>query len=312
MVLTFGESLIALYPQTRGRLEGRMPLVPHVAGAECNVAIGLSRLGVPVGYLGAVGPDPFGRLIRATLKGEGVEVSGLRTLEHPTGVFFVEEYGITAEPRVYYYRKDSAGSHWSVLPEDLARLPDVEWVHTSGITLMLGERTRLSAEKLITRRDSRAVASLDINFRRKLAEPKDWARVLVPMLSEFDLVFASQGELGEVFGARSLDGIKQIFPSRDGQVLVVKEGAKGAWCYGGSGVVEVPAYGVSNIVNVVGAGDGFASGVIAGRLRGWGWEKAVNLGNLVGAFAVAHPGDFEGYPTAAEVEQYWDAQWIER
>lgn len=312
MVITFGESLIALYPETRGRLEGRMPFVPHVAGAECNVAVGLSRLGVQVGYLGAVGPDPFGRLVRATLRGEGVEVSGLQTLDHPTALFFVEEYGLTPEPRVYYYRKGSAGSRWAVRPEDLERLQDAQWLHTSGITFMLGEQTRSSAETLVTKRSSRVVASLDINFRRRLAEPEEWRRVLEPRLSEFNVVFASREELGAVFGANKMDEIERLFPASDGQVLIVKEGAKGAWCQSGNGVLEVPAFDVANIVNVIGAGDGFAAGVIAGRLRGWDWQQAIKLGNLVGAFAVAHPGDFEGYPTQAEVEQYLGAQWVER
>lgn len=94
--VTGGEPLVLLQPTERGPLDEVPDLVIRVAGAEVNVAIGLSRLDIGTGFLGAVGDDPLGRRVRKTLAGEQVDCSGLHRLSAPTGVFFKEWYGLGA------------------------------------------------------------------------------------------------------------------------------------------------------------------------------------------------------------------------
>src|SRR3954468_20591942 len=78
------------------------------AGAESNVAVGLARLGHGVRFLSGVGEDPFGRGIVKALRGEGVDVGGVKvSSEAPTGVM-VKNRWPGDEPQVFYYRGGSA------------------------------------------------------------------------------------------------------------------------------------------------------------------------------------------------------------
>ncbi len=146
--VTGGEPLVLLQPTERGPLDEVRDLVIRVAGAEVNVAIGLSRLDIGTGFLGAVGDDPLGRRVRKTLAGEQVDCSGLHRLSAPTGVFFKEWYGLGLDPNVYYYRHDSAGSRWAYDPAAWPLPDSARWLHTSGITPMVGHSPRDSAVTL--------------------------------------------------------------------------------------------------------------------------------------------------------------------
>ncbi|MCL8206646.1 MAG: sugar kinase [Actinomycetia bacterium] len=312
-VLSVGEALVLLQPAERGRIETVRRFEARVAGAESNVAIGLARLGIPVAFAGAVGGDPFGTFIRHTLAGEGVDISRIEVRPEPTGIFFKEWFGLGEDPNVYYYRHQSAGSAWSPAVPPEALLEGIGWLHTSGITLMVGERTRHTTEALIQAARARGlVISLDINLRRKLAPPDAWRAVLAPLVQVCDVLLASRDELEAVFGSADPDRLRAAGWLAPGRALVVKEGERGAWMTVDGERTAAPAFSVRRVVDLVGAGDGFAAGLIAARLKGWDWPRALGLANLVGAFAVAHPGDWEGYPTWDECERVLAANWVDR
>lgn len=312
-VLSVGEALVLLQPPERGRIGTVRRFEARVAGAESNVAIGLARLGIPVAFAGAVGRDPFGDFIRHTLAGEGVDIGRVQVRPEPTGIFFKEWFGLGEDPNVYYYRHQSAGSAWSPDATAAALLEGIGWLHTSGITLMVGERTRRTTEALIrTARERNLTVSLDINLRRKLAPPEAWRAVLGPLVEACDVLLASRDELEAVFGSAEPAELRAAGWLAPQRALVVKEGEQGAWAAVDGQRVAAPAFAVRRVVDLVGAGDGFAAGLIAARLKGWSWDRALVLANLVGAFAVAHPGDYEGYPTWDEVERVLAANWVDR
>jgi sugar/nucleoside kinase (ribokinase family) len=89
---------------------------------------------------------------------------------------------------------------------------------------------------------------------------------------------------------------------RGARLVIVKLGADGAWYDGDGGAGHVPAVPVAQVVDTVGAGDGFAVGVISGLLEGLPVADAVRRGTWVGARAVQVRGDTEGLPTRAELD----------
>ena len=90
-VVTLGECMAVFYPEEAIPLDQASTLAIDIAGAEANLAIGLSRLGHCVQFISRVGNDPFGLRIRATLAAERVDTACVLTdSTAPTGVFFRE------------------------------------------------------------------------------------------------------------------------------------------------------------------------------------------------------------------------------
>lgn len=313
-VVTCGEALIAATPLYRGRLDESLDLKLHVVGAESNVAIGLSRLGISTAFWGTVGTDPFGAIIQARLAAEGVDLTHLVQRPEPTGLLFKEWYGLGDDPQVYYYRAGSAGSAWECGANVTNDLKDVRWIHCSGITAMIGLESRRSLGTVITAAKELGIpVSLDVNLRTKLAPLAHWRQVLNPLVPDISLIFSTTRELSQLWTVQDpLDWFAHEI-ARAHTVLLVKDDQHRATAYQASGpIARANPWPVAHVVDPVGAGDGFAAGVIAARMKGWEWADALRLGTLVGALAVSHPGDFEGYPYWREVTDLWKGRWIDR
>ncbi len=311
-IVTTGEPLGLLTPEKRGRIGLGTPMTFGIAGSECNVAIALARLGIPVWFGGAVGTDPAGNAVVHALLAEGVHVDLLTQNAHPTGLMMKEWFGLKPEPRVFYYREHTAMHDW----EPPARLPpqlDGARLHVSGITLMIDEGLRERLLKWWRTSGHWGGASLDLNIRWRLGDPDRWRQTLADAMAHADLVFASRSELLALWGSDASAALIAQGVLGDQQVLVVTDGDQGAWAeLGGRLLAKVPAWPTSQVLDPVGAGDGFSAGVLAGRLKGLGWPESLTLGSVVGAFSVAHPGDWEGYPYWAEVREMIDGRWVER
>ena len=112
-VLTIGETMGCLTPSTTGTLAYARHLELRVGGAESNVAIGLSRLGVRTVWVSRVGTDSVGDLVRRELCAESVELAVVKDSEAPTGLMIKERLG-SGQSRVTYYRSGSAAADGSL------------------------------------------------------------------------------------------------------------------------------------------------------------------------------------------------------
>ena len=140
-VVTAGETMVLGIPARPGRLRHAASLELKVGGAESNVAIALSRLGVSAGWVTFLGDDEPGQLVLDRVRCEGVDTSRVRRLQdHPTGLYLREQVG--AATRVYYYRRDSAASAMAEDAFDPAYLEGAEFLHLTGITPALSKECR--------------------------------------------------------------------------------------------------------------------------------------------------------------------------
>ncbi|VTP62234.1 Uncharacterized sugar kinase ydjH [Leclercia adecarboxylata] len=114
-VITIGEAMAMFVATKTGELSAVDQFMKRVAGAELNVATGLARLGLKVGWVSRVGNDSFGQFVLDTLKKEGIETAGV-TLDgrYPTGFQLKSKVTDGTDPIVEYFRKGSAASHLSV------------------------------------------------------------------------------------------------------------------------------------------------------------------------------------------------------
>lgn len=139
-LLTLGEALVC-FDSGDNPFDATTTARKYVVGAECNVAIGLSRLGHGVAYLGKVGSDSLGREVIRTLRGEGVDVSLLTVRPNADTGILLKERARSARTVITYHRAGSAGSTLSIddLPSDFA---SVHRLHVTGITLHLSVSAR--------------------------------------------------------------------------------------------------------------------------------------------------------------------------
>lgn len=295
-VITLGEPMAVLYPEEPIPLDQAPTLALDIAGAESNLAIGLSRLGHRVQFLSRVGADPFGQRIRACLEAEGVDTSLLITdEEEPTGVFF-REWLPDGARRVFYYRRHSAASR--LVPQDLApaAFAGVRIVHLTGITPALSESCAATVARAIElAHEAGALVSFDPNYRAKLWDIQSARKTLLPLMQRSDILLMGHEDAEAIFGPGEEEALQQG-AACGAQIVILKLAERGVWAMAGGTRIKIPAEFVAAVVDPVGAGDGFNAGFLSGWLRGDSLENALRLGTRIGAAAVASFGDYAGYP----------------
>ena len=297
-VLTFGESMVSF--RSEGPLTQGAQQTVRLAGAESNVAIGLSRLGHRVAWAGRVGTDPFGELVLRQLRAEGVGTgSAVIDPDRPTGLMFVEQR--TADlTRVEYRRAGSAGSALQVddVAGALASRPRV--LHLTGITAALSPSARETAAWAAREAAASGVfVSVDVNYRSRLWTREQAREVLTPLAAGAALVIASDDELDLVADGGEDAAVATLLAGGVQQVAV-KRGHLGASVHTATGRVDIPGVAVT-AVDPIGAGDAFTAGFLSGVLDGLGPDACLARGATTGAFAVSTRGDWEGAPTRAEL-----------
>ncbi|MFD0433028.1 sugar kinase [Streptomyces chartreusis] len=300
-VVCVGETMAALAPDPPSPLLTAPQLRLSVAGAESNVAMYLADHGIPVAWLSALGDDPLGHRVRATVAASGVDVSYVRTDPHrPTGVL-VKDPGPDGT-RVHYYRRGSAAS---ALSPDLLDGPPVRaaaLLHLTGITPALSESCRdLVTRALSTEPGDRPYAvSFDVNHRAALWSDGTAPAVLRELADRADIAFVGLDEAQALWGEHlTEEAVRALLPHP--RVLVVKDGARAATAFTDEGTVVVPTPRVT-VVEAVGAGDAFAAGFLAGLLRGTGTTGALRLGHITAASALQVTGDHGPLPDPGGTE----------
>jgi 2-dehydro-3-deoxygluconokinase len=316
-VVTIGESMVLFQPMTNGSLTYAPLFTKSIAGAESNVAIGLTRLGLKSRWISRLGTDPFGDQVLATLAGEGVDVSAvIRDSESATGIYFKEFKGF-GDPNAYFYRKFSAASHFT--PEALNSnwFEGAKHLHVTGILPALGEHTAETAkEAMKLARKQGMTISFDPNLRRKLWSEKRAREVLLSMIPLCDYFLPGLDEAEFLVGEHAEMDYAPIFLDQGVKVVAMKLGERGSMGFFDQTCIQAEPHKVSTLVDTIGAGDAFAAGflsVMVGQSLsaessaiGAKLELALQRANLLGALATQFKGDWEGLPTLAEVQRILD------
>ncbi|WP_434557449.1 sugar kinase [Pseudomonas sp. Z4-20] len=308
-VLSFGETMAMLVADQTGDLAGVSQFHKRIAGADSNVAIGLSRLGFNVAWLSRVGADSLGRFVTRTLEEEGLDCRHVAVdPAHPTGFQLKSRSDDGSDPQVEYFRRGSAASHLSI--ESIAApLLGARHLHATGIVPALSATAGEMSFELMTRmREAGRSLSFDPNLR-----PSLWPSEAM-MIREINRhaalahwVLPGLGEGRLLTGREDPADIAAFYLDQGAEVVVIKLGADGAYYrtaldQGFIGAVPVP-----RVVDTVGAGDGFAVGLISALLEGRDVTEAVRRANWIGSRAVQSRGDMEGLPTRLELSAEFEA-----
>ncbi|WP_133544660.1 sugar kinase [Microbacterium sp. BK668] len=301
--VTLGETMALVRTRELGSLRHATDLALGIGGAESNVAIGLSRLGVDVGWLGRIGDDPLGERVRREIRAEGVEVLAVVDGEAPTGLMLKERPRATST-RVLYYRAGSAGSRLSPADVPHGWIEGADLLHLTGITALLSASARECLSAAIDRaRQAGVRVTFDINYRSALADAGTAGPWLRELAERADIVFGGPEELELLHpGTDAAAACRRLLERGVGEV-VLKRGADGATAYLPSGGVDSPGFQI-DVVDTVGAGDAFVAGYLSGVLDGSDVAARLHRANVCGAMLCMTPGDWESSPTLREVEAF--------
>ncbi|WP_116140617.1 sugar kinase [Trinickia diaoshuihuensis] len=305
-VLTYGEAMALFVADDAGPLASVGHFTKRIAGADLNVAIGLSRLGFRVGYISRVGADSFGRYVLDTLAGEGIDASHVSIdPRYPTGFQLKSKEIDGRDPSVEYFRKGSAASHLSVDDFDAEYAGTARHLHLTGVGPAISASSRDLAFRLAqSMRAAGKTISFDPNLRPTLWPSREVMVASLNALAEVsDWVLPGVGEGLVLTGYEAPEDIAQFYLDRGARGVVVKLGAQGAYFRTADASGYVAAQPVARVVDTVGAGDGFAVGVVSALLEGRDLPSAVARGNRIGALAIQVIGDSEGLPTRVELDR---------
>lgn len=295
-VVTLGETMLAL--RTPGILGHGSGLTASIAGAETNVAIGLARLGHTVSWIGRVGQDQPGAVIRSTLRAEGIRTDQVYCDSATTGIIVFEQR-LPTVTRVSYARSGSAGSR--IAATDVEIDPATRILHCTGITAALSESAAEAVATAIAQAAEGGVrVSFDVNYRSRLWSKAQARNVLRPWLADIDILIGSPDELLMLTDTDARDeAVAELIDIGVGEV-VVKDGGATASVSDGHAAETVSAYSV-DVVDPVGAGDAFVAGYLSGVLDDLAPADRLRRAHALGAFAISSVGDWEGLPTRAEL-----------
>ena len=289
-----------------------------VGGSPVNIAIGASRLGLRAIAFTAVGADEVGRFVREFLRREGVNTDHIATIaDARTGMAVV---GVQPPDRfpLLFYRENPADIHLSLDEARALPLARTRALSLSGAALSRGSAHEVSLFLAEQARRLGLTTFIDLDLR-----PDQWSHPLAfglqirRILPLCDVIIGTEEEFyaalsatpeavmrgSAVTDADELDDRLDAHARESGALLMVKRGDRGVTLMREARRESVAGFPVP-IVNTVGAGDGFAAGLIYGWAQGWDWNRAARFANACGAIVVSRHGCARALPTTGEVNSF--------
>lgn len=268
-------------------------------GKGANQAVAAGRLGGQVAFVGCVGDDAHGRMLRTSISGAGVDVRALRTVEVPTGTAIIlitpdGENSIVVAPGANRRLDEAMVADLSCAPGD---------VLVVQLEIPMATVTRVVA--LAHRAGTRVVVNAAPAAPLPLAVLQA-ANPLVVNESEAALLLDDATPAGpRAPSGRDVESVVRGLLDLGPRSVVLTLGAQGAVLgeRDGAGVVvmvHVPARSVT-AVDTTGAGDAFVGALALGLVEGATLDRAVTRATDVAAYAVGRRGAQDSYPTADEL-----------
>lgn len=303
-LVTLGETSAVFVARDIGRMRYCRDFTLRPGGAEATVAVGVKRLGFDAAWISALGADEPGHYLRNLIAGEGVDVSRVAMSPgRPTAIFLRERLP-GGEARHFYYRKGSAFSAYGpeLLDEDF--IASARCLHLTGITPALSASCDAACWRALEVAKSHGVTvTFDPNVRLSLWSAAEARKGLERYIASADVVFPGLEDMQMMFGpvdrATAVETMLDLgcrrFVLKDGPREVIVRDRDQTW--------TIPVARVEHPIDLMGAGDAFVAGCLAGLLRDLPLPEAARIGVAVAGLAIQLPGNIESMPTWAETER---------
>jgi 5-dehydro-2-deoxygluconokinase len=320
-LITIGRASVDLYGgQVGGRLEDMGSFQKYIGGSPCNIAAGTARLGLKSALITRVGDEHMGRFIREELQREGVDVRGVRTDDQRLTALVLLGIRDDSQFPLIFYRENCADMALCEDDIDGTFIAEARAVVATGTHLSHPRTEAAVLKALHLARTHGARTALDIDYRPNLwglaghgdgesrfIESAAVTAKLQSHLHLFDLIVGTEEEFHIAGGTTDTIAALRAVRARSGATLVCKRGPMGAVAFAGA-IADTLDEGEAGpgflieVFNVLGAGDGFMSGLLKGWLDGEPWPVALSYANACGAFAVSRHGCTPAYPSWDELQ----------
>ena len=305
-VLLIGEPMELLLAQDEGRLSEVRNFYATVTGAELNVAVGLTRLGVTARYMTRLGDDPRAERIRAFMRDNGIaDDLAITDPEHQTGCM-MKSKAQPGEHEIHYYRQKTAASFICEADIDALELSDIRAVHITGVFPTISETAEKACRRLIQRANEEQITVVfDPDLRGNLwTSDKHALELINEFAAKADIFLPNLNEAGKLCGLSEPNDIADHYLALGAKKVVITMGKKGAFYKSAVESGIVPTFRADEVVNTLGAGDAFAAGLISGICDELPLGEAVIRANAVGCIQIQNDSDNSGLPTMAQLREY--------
>jgi sugar/nucleoside kinase (ribokinase family) len=260
-------------------------------GSVANVAVGLARLGLKVGFIGKIADDEFGKLLIDEFKKEGVDLTNLIVVKGGRTAATFIAVDSKGDRVIYALGGDALIENPSELKTDYLAKTKL---------LYIGEafpEVALTAIKLARRGGAKVVyspggifSSFGLSYLKNIVKESD-----IMILSRREIELLTEGK-GFVEAAKLLISLGP-------RAVIVTLGERGSAVIENGTVEMIPAFKAEKVVDTTGAGDAFTVGLLYGTLRGWDLKRAALLGNRVAIEKIRHLGPRSGLPSRNELQR---------
>ncbi len=324
-VVTMGELMLRLSTPDHQRFVQADSFNVTFGGAEANVAVSLANYGCSAYFVSKLPPHEIGTAALNSLRRYGVNTDFIARGGDRIGIYYLETGASMRPSKVIYDRAHSAIAGADIADFDFDEIfKDAKWFHFTGITPALGEKAALLTEEALRAAKKLGImTSVDLNYRKNLWSPAQAQKTMTHLMQWVDVCIGNEedahltlgfkpGESDISAGKLELAGYESIFKrmrERFGFKLVVSslreshsasDNGWSACAYDGNEFYHSKKYQI-RIVDRVGGGDAFASGVIFGLLQGKDFKAALEFGVAASALKHTLPGDFN-MVSVAEIE----------
>ncbi|MCR5147427.1 MAG: sugar kinase [Eubacterium sp.] len=306
-LITLGEIMLRLSPPGYERMSRGEEFDKRAGGSELNVAAGAALLGLRTGVISKLPQSELGTFIKNRIRFEGVSDDYLIYDDEDDarlGIYYYESGAAPRKPSIIYDRKGS-----SFTKIDLSEIPEeiftaTRMFHTSGITLALCKNSRDVALNLIKRfKEAGALISFDVNYRANLWSEEEARAVIEEVLPFVDVLFVSEetsrrmmqrtGELTDIMKGYAEKYNVKLVCTTQRTVKSPKKHDFTSTIYSAEAdkfFTEKP-YTDIDVIDRIGSGDAYVSGVLFGYLKYNDPLTALQFGNATSSVKNTIPGD---------------------
>ncbi len=316
-VVLFGELMMRLSTKRHERIVQAREFDVIYSGAEANLGVALAAFGVQSYMVSSVPDNAVGQACLAYMRQFGLNLDAVRRNGHRLGIYFVET-GAAQRPSTFLYNR-AGSSITEMRPGDIdwkALFAGKHWFHFTGITPALGDSVAaITKEACAEARAQGVTVSCDLNFRRKLWSQEKARTVMGELLEYVNVLFTNEEEAETLFGIKARDSnvrggtisergyedvavqLARRFDLRAVSItlresLSATENNWSGMLYDGKRFYTSRRYHMDYIVDRIGGGDAYSSGIIYGMLTGQDLQESVEFAAAASCLKHTIHGDF--------------------